>query len=219
MMKFKRQIVNQRLNLIACTNKKDKLGKNGELLYRMKKDFQWFQHLTTGHIVIMGVKTYLEIGKALPNRLNIVIYDPNRPQPKVDDTVILVRNFSEALMVSNFENTKELFVIGGASLYREAMDYQVDYIYRTFVFDDADGDVDFISFDEIQRDFTLKNPKLDVFQETNRVTGQTVSFQFEIWEKDKEEQSHEAIEWLLRERENSYESGEDDGQESNSKTV
>jgi len=209
-MKFKRQVQNQRLSLIACTNKKNALGKDGELLYRMKKDFQWFQYITSGQIVIMGVKTYLEIGKALPNRLNIVVYDASRPEPEVDDDVILARNISEALMIANFEPDREVFIIGGASLYQEAMTYNVDYIYRTLVYDESDGDVEFIPIEDITKEFKLKNPMMSTFQEQNRVSGENVLFHFEIWEKKIATQAEKAMDWLMKEKKNYYESGEDD---------
>jgi dihydrofolate reductase len=61
------------ISIIAIIGKNRELGKDGKLLWNIPEDMKRFKKLTTGHVVIMGRKTFESIGKPLPNRINIVI--------------------------------------------------------------------------------------------------------------------------------------------------
>lgn len=172
----------QRLNLIACVNEVDALGLGGNLLYRFKEDFQWFQAVTSGQVVIMGVKTYKEIGKPLPNRRNIVIHNPSKGEIEVPDDVILVTSLDEALMIASFDGERDVFVIGGEALYAETFSRGVDYVYRTKVWDDTMGDTFFIKDDTLKDQFhNVNNESFRTKPCTNRITGREEDIQFEIW--------------------------------------
>lgn len=197
LLKTKRDIQRQKLNLIACVNGKNALGKNGELLYRFSQDFEWFKIVTTGGVVVMGVKTYLEIGKPLPGRINIVIADQHRPKPIVTEGIILVHSLEEALLVAGFNPEKEIFVIGGASLYQEAFKLGVDYIYRTKVQDESDGDVFFIEEESIEKSFCLLTGHVEPFANVNQITGEMLNYRFEIWKHlNTSQQAEQALDWL-----------------------
>ena len=62
-----------RISAIAAIDNKRGLGKNNQLLFKISEDFKRMKALTTGHPIIMGRKTFESIGRALPNRTNIVI--------------------------------------------------------------------------------------------------------------------------------------------------
>lgn len=197
LLRTKRDIQRQKLNLIACVNKKNALGKNGELLYRFSQDFEWFKMVTTGGVVVMGVKTYLEIGKPLPGRINIVVADPRRPEPILSEGIILVHSLEEALSVAGFNTEREVFVIGGASLYQEAFTLGVDYIYRTKVQDESDGDVFFIEEESIEKSFCLLTGHIEPFESVNQITGETLNYRFEIWKHlSTSQQAEQALNWL-----------------------
>lgn len=184
------------INLIACVNEKDALGKNGELLYRITHDFEWFKTVTKGQIVVMGVNTYREIGRPLPNRLNIVICDKNRPKPEVAEGVIVAHHLDDVRLIAGFEQKHEIFVIGGEKLYKEAFAEGVDYIYRTFVKDDTEGDVHFVSTTDIVNAYRMENDGGMFFAGINRITGKEVQYRFEIWKKKANSQSEIAHDWL-----------------------
>lgn len=188
------------INLIACVNQNNALGMNGELLYRIRHDFEWFKTVTKGQIVVMGVNTYREIGRPLPNRLNIVVCDKERTKPNVADGVILVHDLKEVHFIAGFEPDREIFVIGGEKLYKEAFRHGVDYIYRTCVEDDIEGDVHFIPLEDIQASYRMENASTTLFSGLNQISGNEVSYRFEIWKRKSESQSDKAIEWLTEQK-------------------
>src|ERR1043166_2407738 len=59
------------------------IGAGNNIPWRLPEDFKWFKKLTTGHIVVMGRKTFESIGKPLPNRITIVLTRSERPIPGV----------------------------------------------------------------------------------------------------------------------------------------
>jgi dihydrofolate reductase len=61
------------INLIVAIDEKNGIGKNNLLPWHLPADLKHFKTITTGHPIIMGRKTFDSIGKALPNRRNIVI--------------------------------------------------------------------------------------------------------------------------------------------------
>ena len=124
------------ISLIAAIGKNNELGKGNELLWRMPADMQHFIKTTSGHPVIMGRKTFESIGKALPNRKNIIITrDRNYSAPGVE----VLNSLDEAL--DNVKNTKEeIFIIGGAEIYKQAMPL-ADRLYITHI-DAADKNAD-----------------------------------------------------------------------------
>jgi len=129
-----------RLALIAGIGKNNEIGKNGRLVFQnIPADMKYFQNTTKGHAVIMGRKTFESIGKALPYRRNIVITrDKKYHAPNIE----VVHSFKEATdLVRTIDN--EVFVIGGAKIYKEAIG-KADKLYITHIDgDDRDADTFF----------------------------------------------------------------------------
>ena len=126
------------INIIAAVNNKGYIGKDGKLLYRLKKDLEHFKELTIGHSVIMGHNTFKEIGKALPNRKNIVISNSKDiSYPNVE-----IKNSLTLAIFDTLENGENVFIIGGESLYKDAL-FSADNLYITEIDDDLEGDVSF----------------------------------------------------------------------------
>jgi dihydrofolate reductase len=94
------------------------IGKNNALPWNLPADLRRFKALTLGHPVLMGRKTYESIGKPLPGRRNLVI-TRNRDYraPGCD----VVHSLEAALAACSGE--KDVFVIGGAELYRESLPF------------------------------------------------------------------------------------------------
>ena len=116
------------ISLIAAVGKNNELGKNNTLLWKLPADMQFFIKKTSGHPVIMGRKTFESIGKALPNRKNVVITrDKTYLRPGVD----IVHSLEDALAL--FKNQdEEVFMIGGAEIYKQAMPI-ADRLYVTHI--------------------------------------------------------------------------------------
>ncbi len=113
------------ISIIAAIGKKNELGKGNTLLFHMPADIKYFRETTKGHAVIMGRKTFESIGKALPNRKNIVI---TRDKKYKKEGVEIAHSLAEAL--GKAKGDDEIFIIGGAEIYKQAMDY-ADKLYIT----------------------------------------------------------------------------------------
>ncbi len=134
-----------RISIIAAIAKKDRaLGKNNALLWDIKADMKHFRELTTGHAVVMGEKTFHSIGRALPNRVNVVVTDNTGFQA---DDVLVVYGIEEALRVAQSHEQEEVFIIGGGSIYTQFLPY-ADRLYLTLVEGDFDADVFFPPYTE-----------------------------------------------------------------------
>lgn len=120
------------ISLIAAIGKNKELGKGNTLLWSMPADMKYFREKTAGHPVIMGRKTFESIGKALPKRRNVII---TRDRKYTREGAEVVHSLEEALGL--FRNSKasdesEVFVIGGAEIYKQSMKF-ADRLYITHV--------------------------------------------------------------------------------------
>jgi len=107
------------LKIIVAMDQNRGIGINNQLPWSIKEDLKEFRRLTLGHGVIMGRKTLDSIGKALPGRENYVV---THQKSLSYENVTLIED-----VLDFFEKKKhsedEIFVIGGASLYRMALKY------------------------------------------------------------------------------------------------
>lgn len=118
------------ISIIVAINKNNGIGMNNELLYWLPNDLKRFKALTTGHTIIMGRKTFESLPKgALPNRRNIVL---TRQEGLTFEGAESFGNLKKAL--ENCKNDDEVFIIGGASLYHEAIAI-ADKLYITEIND------------------------------------------------------------------------------------
>ena len=118
------------LSIIAAINKNRGIGLNNQLLYWLPNDLKRFKALTTGHTVIMGRKTFESLPKgALPNRRNIVLSRKLKNFERAE----CFDSLAEALHHCTQE--EEIFIIGGSSLYKEALPL-ADKLYITEINDD-----------------------------------------------------------------------------------
>src|SRR3990167_9676374 len=115
------------ISLIAAIGKNNELGKGNTLLWHMPADMKFFREKTKGHPVIMGRKTFESLSGPLPNRKNIVI---TRDKTYLRHGVDVVHSLDEATNL--FKKDEEIFVIGGAEIYKQAMNI-ADRLYITHV--------------------------------------------------------------------------------------
>ncbi|MEW5870256.1 MAG: dihydrofolate reductase [Chloroflexota bacterium] len=132
-----------RISLIVALDEDRGIGKAGQLPWRLRTDLQRFKRLTMGHHLLMGRKTWLSIGKALPGRTNLVISrDPAFQAPGCQ----VLPSLQAALDLARQSGEDECFVIGGGEIFRQALPL-ADRIYLTRVHTRAGCDVFFPPFE------------------------------------------------------------------------
>lgn len=124
------------------------LGKDNKLIYHISEDLKRFKRITSNHVIIMGRKTFESIGKALPNRINIVISrDPNF----YAENVIVTHSSDEALHLAELKaGDDEIFIIGGGQIYQEAIS-TADKLYLTIVEGNPDADTFFPDYSDFKK--------------------------------------------------------------------
>ncbi|MCP4661456.1 MAG: dihydrofolate reductase [bacterium] len=126
-----------KISLIAAMAENRVIGRGNELPWHLPADLKRFKALTTGHVIVMGRKTFESIGKPLPNRHSVVITrNPEYRAPGVS----VVRNLEGALEKAAGDD--EVFVIGGATIFAQALP-RADRLYLTLVHAEPPGDVKF----------------------------------------------------------------------------
>lgn len=109
--------------IIVATDNNGLIGQGNQMPWHLPADFAYFKEKTTGSVVIMGSNTFFSLGKPLPNRKNIIISSRDL---KIDGVEIF-KSLEEAL-----DFYPNCFIIGGAKIYKYAMDNNlVDEIYLT----------------------------------------------------------------------------------------
>ena len=100
---------------IVAVDRNGAIGKGGKLPWHYSADMKFFKETTTGNACVMGYKTWLTLKKPLPNRLNIVLSRQSEIEPQ--DSVVVLRDVESVLSLAKDLN-RDLFVIGGAQVYR-----------------------------------------------------------------------------------------------------
>jgi len=128
------------ISIIVAIAENNAIGKNNQLLWHLPADLKHFRVITSGHTIIMGRKTFDSVGKPLPNRRNIVV---TRQDIKIEGCEV-VKSIDEAIALCEGED--EVFIGGGAEIYRQAMD-KTNRIYLTIVHKAFDADTFFPEID------------------------------------------------------------------------
>lgn len=135
------------VSLIAAVAKNGVIGKNNDLPWRLPDDMKFFMQTTKGHHVIMGRKNYDSLHdqyKPLPQRTNIVV---THQQHLNAPGCIVVHSVEAAIDVAKKNQEQEVFVIGGAEIYKLAL-ATADKLYLTEIDAVVDGDTFFPNFDK-----------------------------------------------------------------------
>lgn len=119
------------ISIIAAVAKDRGIGYKNKLLVHLPPDLKHFKAVTSGHMVIMGQTTFESLGnKPLPNRQNVILtLDKNLQAP---EGCVVLYSMEEALDFANQSGDSEVFFIGGASVYRQAIKY-ADKLYLTLI--------------------------------------------------------------------------------------
>ena len=129
------------VSIIVAIAQNGTIGDKNSLLWHIKEDMRFFRTTTSGHAVIMGRKTFESLGsKPLPKRKNIVITRADRDF----EGAFTAHSLEEANAMA--EGDEEIFIIGGAQIYAEALSV-ADRMYITRVERDYEGDTSFPDID------------------------------------------------------------------------
>lgn len=129
--------------LIVAYAKNRVIGYKGQIPWKIKGEQKRFKELTTGNIVIMGRRSYEEIGHPLPNRITIVVSCTKNFD---GDNCYTAKSLQDAIIMAK-EMNKKIYISGGAGLYAEAVKI-VDKMYITEIDATIFGDTFFPEFDE-----------------------------------------------------------------------
>ena len=163
------------VKLIAAVALNGAIGRNNSLMWHIKEDLRFFKETTWGGCVIMGHKTFDSMGRPLPGRLNIVV---SQSAPVLPEEVRVAPGLQEAFEICRSEGKEECFVIGGGSVYSQAMGY-ADTLLITRVFvTPEDADTFFPPIEADEWDITEQS---DIF--TDGESG--IQYRFETYNKQK----------------------------------
>jgi dihydrofolate reductase len=129
------------ITLIAACSKNRVIGKDNKLIWNLPEDLKRFRRLTSGNPIVMGRKTYESIGKALPNRTNIIL--SKQKNLKIKDCLI----YNNIHDVMSLWQNSNLFVIGGGEIYRMFLPF-ADKVELTLIDKEYQGDAYFPELDK-----------------------------------------------------------------------
>ena len=126
-----------RVSLIAAVAANGVIGRDGALPWHLPEDLKRFKALTLGHHIVMGRKTYESIGRLLPGRTTVIV---TRQRDYAVPGAIVATSLEDA--IARCAGDDEVFVIGGAEIYRAALPI-ADRMYLTLVQAPFEGDTKF----------------------------------------------------------------------------
>ena len=140
------------IGLIVAYANNRVIGNKGRIPWNIEGEQKRFRELTTGNIVIMGRRTFEEIGRPLPNRTTIVVSTTISSGNNAGNGYYVVDSLEAALELAKGlrredNSIPDIYIAGGAGLYRDAINI-VDVMYITEVDLDIEGDTYFSEFDE-----------------------------------------------------------------------
>ena len=145
-----------KISLIAAVAENGVIGRNNDLPWHLPDDFAFFKRKTSHHPIIMGRKSLESLGKPLPNRTNIVL---TRNTDFKADGVTVVHTLEEAVLEAQKAEraTDEIFVIGGAEIYRMALPTATT-LHLTEIHQTYEGDAYFPAFDKSEWQEVSRRP-------------------------------------------------------------
>ena len=162
---------------IAAMSLNRVIGAGNKIPWHLPEDFKWFKQKTSGHVVIMGRKTFESLGKPLPNRKNLILSrhprklirehpeifgayrewrggrDLKRRKYQLRFTRLVggrnedIRIFSSLNLLDPEEFEDQIFICGGAQIYEQALPRCSD-LFLTLVKREVEGDAFFPPFED-----------------------------------------------------------------------
>jgi len=161
--------------IIAAVDKNGCIGKDTAIPWHNKEDFAHFRKTTIGHPVIMGRKTLESMGKALPERPNIVL---SRSDLLRINPTFCVQSIEQAFEYAEDFRMGDCFIIGGAEIYKQTLSLADEMIITHMNLEVEDGDTffpewpikDWVLYDcVVHKDFDIKKYRKRLISEENVV--------------------------------------------------
>jgi dihydrofolate reductase len=130
-----------RISIIAALARNNVIGLDNTLPWHLPEDLKRFRALTMGHHIIMGRKTFESLSRLLPGRTTVIV---SRNPGYAAGGAVVASSLQQAVAACG--NDPEIFVIGGAELYREALSCAAR-LYLTEIEAEFNGDAFFPDFD------------------------------------------------------------------------
>jgi dihydrofolate reductase len=153
------------IKILVAFDENRVIGKNNALIWHLPADLQRFKMLTTGHVIIMGRKTYESIGRPLPNRTTIAITRQSDFKP---EGILIANSLEEAVLKAKSISREDIYIVGGAEIYQLSLAH-ADQILVTQLHDIFDGDT---YFPEISMD------AWEIVEREKGVTDEKNKFQY-----------------------------------------
>lgn len=135
------------------------IGDNNSLLWHIREDMLRFKHITMGHPIVMGRKTFESIGRPLAGRDNIVV---SRQNLAIEGCRV-VHSLGEVQGL--FAPDEEIFVIGGAQIYAQALPLSerlhITEVHRDYAGDTVFPPIDFAEWSEVYREDFERGEQFD----------------------------------------------------------
>ncbi len=125
---------------IAAMSLNRVIGAGNQIPWHLPEDFKWFKQTTTGHVLVMGRKTFESIGRPLPNRTTFVLSRSAWSHPGVET----IRSLEE---IPARAGDRQVFICGGAQVYAQALPL-CDELWLTLVKRTVEGDAFFPPFED-----------------------------------------------------------------------
>lgn len=131
------------IKILAALDKFGGIGRDNKLPWKHSKDLKWFKETTLNNLVVMGRKTFESLDKKpLPNRSNFVVTQ-SITEPVYLNGVMFIPSLLDFLFQRkmNCNDHLDTYIIGGASVYKQALDFKVvDEMILSYI--DVDGECD-----------------------------------------------------------------------------
>ena len=132
------------VTIIAAIGKKRELGRNNDLIWHLQDDLKFFKENTLGKPIVMGLNTLYSLPRKLKDRQYIVLTNQD---VELDEDIIVAKSLDELLDIIK-NRTDEVMIIGGASIYRQMIDYADKMLLTEVDAECKDADVYFPEFDK-----------------------------------------------------------------------
>ena len=167
------------------------IGVDGDLPWTIPEDTRFFRTITSGHILIMGRKTFETFPSLLPNRFHIIVtrqenYTPAKSIVGDSDQFLVVSSTDEAIEAAQAlidaepDWGDEVFNIGGGEIYAALLD-ETDRIYLTEIDVEAEGDAHFPRWHE--GDFNEVERRAGTTSGTTTAAGEIPAFEFVVYHR------------------------------------
>ena len=107
------------ITIIAAIGKNNELGKNNKLIWHVKEDLQFFKEKTINKSIVMGINTFKSLPKILPQRKHIIL---THQDIEISSDILIFHDLNSLLEYIDIM-PEEFMIIGGASIYRQFINY------------------------------------------------------------------------------------------------